>query len=42
VTGVTVRSSPDPALDACVTAAVEKGAFAATQRGSSLGYVWRF
>jgi hypothetical protein len=42
VTGVTVRSSPDPALAACVTAAVSKGAFPATQRGGSFGYVWRF
>jgi TonB family protein len=42
VTGVTVRSSPDPALDACVTAAVNRSAFAATQRGGSFGYAWRF
>jgi predicted Zn finger-like uncharacterized protein len=42
VTGVTVRSSPDPALAACVTAAVSKGAFPATQRGGSFGYAWRF
>jgi TonB family protein len=42
VADVTVKSSPDPALDACVTAAVRKGAFPATQRGGSFAYVWRF
>jgi predicted Zn finger-like uncharacterized protein len=42
VTAVTVRSSPDPALSACVTAAVRNGMFAQTQRGSSFAYVWRF
>jgi TonB family protein len=42
VTGVTVKSSPDPALEACVTAAVRTGAFPATQRGGSFGYAWRF
>jgi hypothetical protein len=42
VTDVTVKSSPDPALDTCVTAAVRKGTFAATQHGGSFAYVWRF
>lgn len=42
VTGATVRSSPDPALAACVTAAVRAGSFAATQHGGSFAYVWRF
>jgi TonB family protein len=42
VTDVTVKSSPDPALDACVTAAVRKGTFPATQRGGSFAYLWRF
>jgi predicted Zn finger-like uncharacterized protein len=42
VTGVTVKSSPDPALEACVIAAVRTGAFPATQRGGSFGYAWRF
>ena len=42
VTGVTVKSSPDPALEACVTAAVRAGAFSATQRGGSFGYASRF
>jgi TonB family protein len=42
ITGVTVRNSPDPALDACVAAAVRQGTFPATQRGGSFGYVWRF
>ena len=42
VTAVTVRSSPDPALSACVTAAARKGTFAQTQRGASFAYVWRF
>lgn len=42
VTDVTVKSSPDPALEACVTAAVRKGAFPATRRGGAFGYAWRF
>jgi len=42
VTGVTVKSSPDPALETCVTAAVRAGAFPATQRGGSFSYTWRF
>jgi predicted Zn finger-like uncharacterized protein len=42
VTTVTVRSSPDEALSACVTDAVRKGTFARTQRGGSFAYVWRF
>jgi TonB family protein len=42
VTDVTVKSSPDPALDACVTAAVLHGTFPATQRGGSFAYMWRF
>jgi TonB family protein len=42
VTGVTVKSSPDPALDACVTAAVRKATFGATQYGGSFANVWRF
>jgi predicted Zn finger-like uncharacterized protein len=42
VTSVTVKSSPDPALSACVTAAARNGSFAPTQRGGSFAYVWRF
>jgi predicted Zn finger-like uncharacterized protein len=42
VTGATVKSSPDPTLGACVTAALRKGAFPATRRGGSFGYAWRF
>jgi TonB family protein len=42
VAGVTIMSSPDPVLEACVTAAVRKGAFPATLRGGSFGYAWRF
>lgn len=42
VTSVTVKTSPDPALDACVTAAVRKTNFGATQYGGSFAYVWRF
>jgi len=42
VTVVTMRSSPDPALGACVTAAVRAGTFARTQRGGSFAYAWRF
>jgi TonB family protein len=41
VTGVTVKSSPDPALEACVTAAVRNGAFPASQRDGSFGHAWR-
>jgi hypothetical protein len=42
VSAVTVKSSPDPALSACVVAAAQKGTFAKTKRGASFGYVWRF
>jgi len=42
VTAVTVRSSPDAALSACVTAAARKVSFARTQHGGSFAYVWRF
>jgi predicted Zn finger-like uncharacterized protein len=42
VSGVTIKSSPDPVLSQCVSAAVQKGSFAKTKRGSSFGYVWRF
>jgi predicted Zn finger-like uncharacterized protein len=42
VTSVTIESSPDEGLSACVTAQVQKGRFKATQRGGSFAYVWRF
>lgn len=42
VSGVTIKSSPDPALSSCVSAAVQKGTFGKTKRGASFGYVWRF
>ena len=42
VTSVTVKSSPDPALEACVVAAARQGTFAKTQRGGSFAYTWRF
>jgi predicted Zn finger-like uncharacterized protein len=42
VTAVTVRSSPDPELSACVVAAAREGTFARTQRGGSFAYAWRF
>lgn len=42
VAGVTVKSSPDPVLDACVTAAVQKATFGVTQHGGSFAYIWRF
>jgi hypothetical protein len=42
VSGVTIKSSPDPVLSSCVTAAAGKGKFAKTKRGASFGYVWRF
>jgi hypothetical protein len=42
VTGVAIKSSPDPALSACVQAAAMKGVFAKTKRGGSFAYMWRF
>ena len=42
VTDVTVKFSPGPTLDACVTTAVRKARFPATQYGGSFAYVWRF
>ena len=42
VTSVTVQSSPDPALSACVVEKAKQGRFRPTQRGASFGYVWRF
>ncbi len=42
VSGVTVKSSPDPVLSTCVIAAAQKGMFAKTKKGASFGYVWRF
>jgi hypothetical protein len=42
VTAVTIESSPDPALSACVVEQAQRGRFRTTQRGGSFGYVWRF
>jgi TonB family protein len=42
VTDVTVKSSPDDALSACVVAAAKRGSFAKTRRGGRFGYLWRF
>lgn len=42
VATVVIKSSPDPALGACVEAAARKGTFGPTQRGGSFAYVWRF
>ena len=41
VTRVTIKSSPDPTLSSCVTAAAQKGTFAKTKRGGTFAYVWR-
>jgi predicted Zn finger-like uncharacterized protein len=41
VTGVTVKSSPDPALSTCVTEVVQLATFARTQRGGAFAYTWR-
>jgi hypothetical protein len=42
VTSVTVHSSPDAALSACVVEQAKQGRFRPTQRGASFGYLWRF
>ena len=42
VSSVTVKSSPDPALSACVVREAKQGAFAKTKRGGSFSYFWRF
>jgi predicted Zn finger-like uncharacterized protein len=42
VTSVTVESSPDAALSACVSEQAQRGRFKPTQRGGSFSYVWRF
>ncbi len=42
VTSVSVETSPDPALGACVSAAVQKATFAKTQNGGSFGYPFVF
>jgi len=42
VTSVTVESSPDAALSACVVEQAQHGRFKPTQRGGSFSYVWRF
>ena len=41
VTAVTVQSSPDAALSACMVAQIQKGRFKKTQRGGSFAYPWR-
>jgi hypothetical protein len=42
VSGVTVKSSPDPSLTSCVVAEAKRGTFAKTKRGGSFSYFWRF
>jgi TonB family protein len=42
VSDVSVSSSPDPALGACVSAAVKKASFPATQNGGSFSYPFPF
>ncbi len=42
VADVVIKSSPDPALSACVIAAAQHGTFAATKRGNHFAYAWRF
>jgi TonB family protein len=42
VTNVSVETTPDPALGACVAAAVQKASFAKTQSGGSFSYPFVF
>jgi len=42
VASVTIKSSPDDALSACVNEAIRKGRFARTEHGGSFAYVWLF
>jgi TonB family protein len=42
VSSVSVSSSPDPALGACVSAAVQKASFSQTQNGGSFSYPFPF
>jgi hypothetical protein len=42
VASVTVKSSPDPSLSACVVREAKRGTFAKTKRGGSFSYFWRF
>jgi TonB family protein len=42
VSNVSVETSPDPALGACVSAAVQKATFAKTQKGGSFSYPFVF
>ncbi|HEY1551900.1 MAG TPA: GYF domain-containing protein [Kofleriaceae bacterium] len=42
VSGVTVETTPDPALGNCVQAAVQKASFAKTQSGGSFSYPFVF
>lgn len=42
VSGVTIKSSPDKALAACVEREAKLGTFAKTKRGGSFAYFWRF
>jgi predicted Zn finger-like uncharacterized protein len=42
VSGVTIKSTPDPALGTCVEREAKRGTFAKTKRGGSYAYVWRF
>jgi hypothetical protein len=42
VANVTIRSTPDDVLGACVTAAAQRGSFAKTKRGGTFSYLWRF
>jgi len=42
VSNVAVETTPDPALGACVAAAVQKASFAKTQNGGSFSYPFVF
>jgi len=39
---VKVKSSPDPGLAVCVAAAVQKAAFARSQKGGTYSYSFKF
>jgi outer membrane biosynthesis protein TonB len=42
VSSVTIKSTPDQALAACVEREAKLGTFAKTKRGGSFAYLWRF
>jgi TonB family protein len=42
VTGVTVKSTPDPGLGSCVAGMMQKATFGKTQTGGSFSYPYTF